>query len=87
MSSYVDIGHGVSIELRCIRGEDVPCGVAYQHPDGKGGVCEGWAPFKSAKQESGWDVQSFYPLTISPSLLCRACQHHGFIREGKWVPA
>jgi hypothetical protein len=26
-------------------------------------------------------------LAVSPSLLCRTCGHHGFIREGRWVPA
>lgn len=33
-----------------------------------------------------WQVQSFDPLTISPSLLC-GCGDHGFIRDGLWVPA
>lgn len=29
------------------------------------------------------------PLTISPSLLCPdpSCGFHGYIRDGKWVPA
>jgi hypothetical protein len=26
-------------------------------------------------------------LTISPSLACRGCSSHGFIRDGKWIPA
>jgi hypothetical protein len=34
-----------------------------------------------------WQVQSWEPLTVSPSLLCTACGDHGFIREGRWVPA
>ena len=34
-----------------------------------------------------WSVQSWEPLTLSPSVLCRRCGDHGFIREGKWVPA
>lgn len=34
-----------------------------------------------------WTVESFYPLTISPSVLCCACGYHGFIRQGLWVPA
>lgn len=33
-----------------------------------------------------WQVQSWEPLTISPSVLC-SCGDHGFIREGRWVPA
>jgi hypothetical protein len=27
------------------------------------------------------------PLTIEGSLLCRSCGLHGFVREGRWVPA
>lgn len=36
-----------------------------------------------------WTVHSFEPLTVSPSLLCRAenCGDHGFIRDGRWVRA
>lgn len=34
-----------------------------------------------------WAVESWEPLTLSPSLLCMACGDHGFIRGGKWVPA
>lgn len=33
-----------------------------------------------------WKIESMDPLTLSPSLLC-ACGDHGFIREGRWVPA
>lgn len=33
-----------------------------------------------------WQVQSWDPLTISPSVLCD-CGDHGFIRDGKWVSA
>lgn len=31
-----------------------------------------------------WDLVSWEPLTISPSLLC-SCGAHGFIRDSKWV--
>lgn len=34
-----------------------------------------------------WEVVSEDPLTLSPSLLCGQCGHHGFIRNGEWVPA
>lgn len=33
-----------------------------------------------------WTVQSWDPLTCSPSFLCH-CGDHGFIRDGKWVRA
>lgn len=34
-----------------------------------------------------WTVESWEPLTLSPSLLCRECGDHGFVRRGKWVRA
>lgn len=34
-----------------------------------------------------WEVGSLDPLTLSPSLACTNCAHHGFIRDGRWVPA
>lgn len=34
-----------------------------------------------------WKVESWAPLTLSPSLLQRGCGDHGFIRGGQWVPA
>lgn len=33
-----------------------------------------------------WVVESWEPLTVSPSLLC-ACGDHGFIRDGCRLPA
>lgn len=39
------------------------------------------------KESQIWQVESWDPLTISPSLLCRKCGDHGFIRAGKWVRA
>lgn len=33
-----------------------------------------------------WTVESWEPLTVSPSLLCD-CGDHGFIRNGRWVRA
>jgi hypothetical protein len=36
---------------------------------------------------TGWTLESKEPLTVSPSLLCRSCGSHGFIRDGKWVQA
>lgn len=34
-----------------------------------------------------WTVESHDPLTLSPSILCKRCGHHGYIRNGQWVPA
>lgn len=32
-----------------------------------------------------WQVQSWEPLTLTPSVHC-SCGWHGFIRGGRWVP-
>lgn len=33
------------------------------------------------------EVGSFEGLTLTPSILCRNCGNHGWIRDGRWVPA
>jgi hypothetical protein len=56
------------------------------------GYCEGMVTFDEPVQRQiepnrpRWTVESWEPLTISPSVLC-ACGDHGFIREGRWVTA
>ncbi|MDE2101836.1 MAG: hypothetical protein KGL39_31610 [Patescibacteria group bacterium] len=68
------------------------------HPAGpnatsEGGYCMGGVMFAGtqyaqdhADEHAFWQVTSYEPLTISPSVLC-GCGDHGFIRDGKWVPA
>lgn len=34
-----------------------------------------------------WTVEQWEPLTLSPSILCTECGCHGYIREGRWIPA
>jgi hypothetical protein len=90
---YIDIGHGVSIayrKLRDVQGQGAVAGIAYQHPKPDGTPCgPSWVPFKGryAGSVGGWEIVRESPLTLAPSLLCRSCRHHGFIRDGKWVPA
>ena len=40
-----------------------------------------------AFRHPAWTVESWEPLTLSPSILCGETGDHGFIRAGKWVPA
>lgn len=84
--TVIDIGHDVFIERRYHEG--ALAGIAYEHPRPDGVPCSaaGWVPVKP-HDIHGWDLVSEEPLTLSPSLLCRGCGHHGFIREGRWVPA
>lgn len=67
-------------------------GLIYTHA-GRLGPCEGSITFAGdvastlVPKRPTWEVQCWEPLTLWPSLLCRRCGHHGFVREGKWVPA
>jgi hypothetical protein len=54
--------------------------------------CGGWVPFNVPSESlTGrgpmWDVHSYDPLHIEPSLQCGMCSNHGWIRDGKWVEA
>lgn len=81
-----DIGHDISAELRYVGGE--LDGVEYKHQCSATPISRPFAylPVKPAWRD-GWDVVSVEPLTLSPSILCTACKHHGYIRDGRWVPA
>jgi len=87
-----DIGHGVHVRFTGIYGQpdDIKGGiiVAHRHDDGQ--VCEGHVTFdvpENRDDRPKWAVESWEPLTISPSVHNTGCGLHGFIREGKWVPA
>lgn len=88
-----DLGHGVRIKFTGLRDHPGHHGLIESHPDGRGGRCSGSIAFDTParreldEQRPLWTVEQWEPLTLSPSLLCRACGHHGFIREGRWVPA
>ena len=87
------IGHGVTIDV--VTGDHGPIGVEYTHPTQTGSRCSGFVLFDlpavldeyRPDPSQVWHLEHFEPLTLSPSLLCRACGHHGFIRNGAWVPA
>lgn len=93
MSNKIDIGHGHSI--RFVEYKDDKCtAIDDYHLNKDGKECAGFIAFKDgawAKEFDNtittWDVISLDPLTLSPSILCRACGDHGFITNGKWVPA
>lgn len=62
----------------------------HKRPDGT--PCEGLATIDQpgarevfGDNHSFWKVQSWDPLTLTPSVLCK-CGWHGFITNGKWVP-
>jgi hypothetical protein len=79
-----DLGHGVAIQRMFLDGHLE--GLAYFHERCTYGEGQSYIPLKPHNKE-GWVVESENPLTLSPSLLCRSCGFHGFIKQGRWVPA
>lgn len=77
------------------------CGALIEHPTPESPsvpcACGGFVHFDVpgvAEVFSGrprWTVVSWEPLTLTPSILCvvekGGCGDHGYITDGKWVPA
>jgi hypothetical protein len=84
-----DIGHGVRVAIRRHHDTGEPGGVYYEHPCIGGKPSPGWIAFpdKDGWPEYHWDLVNLEPLTVTPSLLCPTCKHHGCITDGRWVPA
>jgi hypothetical protein len=43
-----------------------------------------WAQAYVGGHATRWQVVSFEPLTITPSIACKVCPSHGFITNGRW---
>jgi hypothetical protein len=88
-SAWEDIGNDVLMRRVFCDGELYA--VEYQHPctHAPPGTSDfvpvRLGPATGPVSEASWLVEQDAPLTLSPSLLCTACKHHGFIRSGKWV--
>jgi len=87
----IDIGNGTWItKVQDGTGEWVGINEWHHAPSGDSWEwCGGWVPFMlpglpEAVHSNHWDIVSLEPLTLSPSLLCTSCQHHGYIRNGAW---
>lgn len=65
-------------------------GLMEHHKRPDGGWCGGWVGFKNvpgADERAKHELVSSDPLTVAPSLACRQCPSHGFIRDGRWADA
>jgi hypothetical protein len=89
----VDLGHGAAAKF-VSWGEHEQAGLIDLHLNPTTGKeCSGAVLFdlpgvrESFPDRALWKVESFEPLTLSPSLLCNLCGHHGWIQGGQWVPA
>lgn len=68
-------------------------GLSIHHTTPSGQPCAGFITLDGDVQRrvepnrpNRWTVENWDPLTLSPSLLC-SCGDHGFIRDGRWIPA
>lgn len=95
MSEELDLGDGHKIVFADFNGQ-ARVGGNVKHPPVEGKCSgDGWISFEGrawALSFSGgviptWKIESEDPLTLSPSILCRACGDHGHIRNGKWERA
>lgn len=86
-----DLGHGVRIRFTTHHG--VTAGLIESHPrPDTGERCSGAITFDLVEtvhleHRARWRVITRDPLTLNPSVMCRTCGHHGWIRNGRWVPA
>lgn len=67
-------------------------GAIIDHPHAKTGEpCSGAVMFDTPTMRQVqpdrvfWKVESWEPLTLSPSIAC-SCGDHGYVRNGRWEP-
>ena len=91
----IDLGDNHTLQWSEYEG-DLYAGATVKHLRPDGTPCAGFISIRGGKwskefegmpSHQSWELVQREPLTLSPSLQCRACPDHGFIREGKWVRA
>jgi hypothetical protein len=90
VSNSIDIGHGVTIRFTAHQGETI--GIVEEHPDERDpstrcAAALFWKAMPNDRPRPIWTLVQRDPLTLTPSISCTACGHHGFITDGRWVPA
>lgn len=82
----IDLGAG-HLYHRVTDADGRLAGVTEWHRRADGRWCAGYVAFQPQRPGGAtWTVENEDPLTISPSVLCD-CGAHGFIHDGRWVPA
>jgi hypothetical protein len=86
----VDIGHDVVIRFYGRDGCE-KAGLLLYHRHADGAVCGGGVTFDvpgNAPDRPRWTVESWEPLTLSPSIEDKDCSEHlhGHIVAGRWIP-
>lgn len=81
---WIDAGHGVRYWVWREEGT-----LYYKHNcpalgDNPGAIILDVPGNEHVSAEHKWQVENWDPITLSPSLQCTACPHHGFLRNGQW---
>lgn len=93
-SNVVDLGDDHTLVFSEYQGEaNVGATIAHKKPDGT--ECGGWIAIEGRSWAKSfdpgsiatWTITQESPLTLTPSILCRACGDHGFVTNGRWVRA
>lgn len=80
----IELGHG-TYYTKVYQGDQWVAIHEWHQENGVWGA--GFIPFAGRMEASTpWEVVSEEPLTLNPSVACRTCSHHGFIRGGRWWP-
>jgi hypothetical protein len=87
--AVMDLGHGVVVVSWIVNRFDERVGLIEEH-DSPNGRCRGSVLFRGRAVDTDghptWIVEKEEPLTLSPSIKCRTCGHHGYIKGGRWEP-
>lgn len=91
----LDLGEGVFFQPTTAAWADGRCvGGIVWHTLESGVICGGAITFEHGPNENEreqarpmWNVVSLDPLTLTPSVLDQQCGLHGFIADGRWLPA
>lgn len=91
MTNSIDLGSGQSLWPAFDgTGPDARLlGYARNHPDARKSfvMCDSFIWLVPGEGRAVKTVVQAEPLTLEPSSLCTACGSHGYVREGKWIPA
>lgn len=90
----VDLGDGWKLEPVSQHGKPDTIGYMITGPAAEAcplpgdGLCGGLVRIADTGDgKPVWKVEQDDPLTLSPSIVCSCKGQHGFVRDGKYVPA
>lgn len=87
----VEIDERVCLRPYTRQGVEGPAGYLFAHDtDATPHRCEGALSITPDGRAPVWSASGSLEdgtLTLTPSVLCTIDQFHGFVRDGKWVPA